>query len=281
MSRRAKEFCFKAMTAAATGIIVALLAMIVGTIIYKGASSVNWALITQAPTGDYYSGGGGGIANAILGSIDLGVGATLLALAVSMPTALYLRSYAHQSKLANLVRGLLDVLTGVPSIVFGAFGFTLMIYMGMKASLIAGIVTVALFELPIMIRSIDEVIRMVPRELDEVSYALGATRSETAFRAVVKQALPGIVTGVLLAFGRGIGDAASVLFTAGFTDRLPTGLSQPAATLPLAIFFQLGTPFDDVQRKAYGAALILIAIILLTSILSRVLSARLTRYVLK
>jgi len=173
------------------------------------------------------------------------------------------------------------VLWGVPSIVFGAFGFTLMIHLGMRASLLAGIITVALFELPIMIRAIDVVMRMVPRELDEVSYGLGATRCETAARVITRQALPGIVTGTLLAFGRGIGDAASVLFTAGFTDRIPESLTQPAATLPLAIFFQLGTPFEEVHSRAYGTALVLVIIVLVTSVLSRILSARLGKYVVK
>ncbi|MHB9035324.1 MAG: phosphate ABC transporter permease PstA [Armatimonadota bacterium] len=291
LTRRVKEFCFRAIAAAAIGVIVAVLALIIGTIVYKGASSVNWTLLTQAPKGDYYTGGGGGIANAILGSIYLGLGATLLAFVISLPTALYLRTYPPSSPLGKggkrgvwfpaVVRGLLDVLWGVPSIVFGAFGFTIMVGLGLRASLLAGIITVAMFELPIMTRAIDVVMRMVPREIDEVSYSLGATKSETAFRAVVRQALPGIVTGVLLAFGRGIGDAASVLFTAGFTDRIPHSLSEPAATLPLAIFFQLGTPSDEVQKKAYGAALILIGIVLVTSVLSRILSARLGRYVLK
>jgi phosphate transport system permease protein len=280
--RRIKEFCFKTIAVGATFIIIAMLGLIIGTIAYKGASSINWAMITKAPTGDYYSGaGGGGIANAILGSIYLGVGATLLAFIISLPTALYLRTYANASKFAGIVRGLLDVLTGAPSIVFGAFGFTIMVYLGLRASLLAAIITVAMFELPIMTRSIDVVMRMVPQEIDDVSYSLGATRSETATRAIVKQALPGIVTGVLLAFGRGIGDAAAVLFTAGFTDRMPSSILQPTATLPLAIFFQLGTPYDEVQKKAYGAALILIGIVLVTSIFSRILSARLGRYVLK
>jgi len=198
-----------------------------------------------------------------------------------MPTVLYLRTYADRSRLASIVRGLLDVLWGVPSIVFGAFGFTLMIHLGMRASLLAGIITVALFELPIMIRAIDVVMRMVPRELDEVSYGLGATRCETAARVITRQALPGIVTGTLLAFGRGIGDAASVLFTAGFTDRIPESLTQPAATLPLAIFFQLGTPFEEVHSRAYGTALVLVIIVLVTSVLSRILSARLGKYVVK
>jgi phosphate transport system permease protein len=132
-----------------------------------------------------------------------------------------------------------------------------------------------------MIRAIDEVVKMVPRELEEVSFALGATRSETAARVIFRQALPGIVTGALLAFGRGIGDAASVLFTAGFTDNIPHGPMDAAATLPLAIFFQLGTPFEEVRQRAYGAALILIVLVLSASILARWLGARFNKYTVK
>jgi len=281
MKRRISEIIFKVAAIGATGIIVAALLAILGTIIAKGAGSLSWPLITKPPTGDYYQGGGGGVANAIVGSIYLGVGATLLALAIGLPTVLYLRSYAGGTRFAGIIRGLLDVLWGVPSIVFGAFGFTVMMIMGLRASLLAGIITVAMFELPIIIRSIDEVVKMVPHELDEASYALGSTRFETAVKVVARQALPGIITGSLLAFGRGVGDAASVMFTAGFTDRMPGALSQPAATLPLSIFFQLGTPFEEVQSRAYGAALLLVILVLSMSVIARVLSARLGRHVVK
>ncbi len=278
--RRVSEILFRSVAVGATVIIVGILAVILGTIVVKGAKALNWTIITQVPKGDYYTGGGGGIANAIVGSIYLGLGATFLALLIGLPTVLYLRSFAC-GRFASIIRGLLDVLWGVPSIVFGAFGFTIMVWLGLRASLLAGIITVAMFELPIMIRAIDEVVKMVPHELEEASYALGSTRLETSVRVIARQALPGIVTGMLLAFGRGVGDAASVLFTAGFTDRIPHSLYEPAATLPLAIFFQLGTPFEEVHQRAYAAALLLVILVLAVSIASRVLSARLSRYTVK
>jgi len=151
----------------------------------------------------------------------------------------------------------------------------------MRASLLAGIITVALVELPIMSRAIDEVFRMVPRELKEASYSLGATRLETSLKVLLRQCLPGILTGVLVALGRGIGDAASVLFTAGFTDRIPTSLGQPAATLPLAIFFQLGTPFREVQQRAYASAAILTILILAISLLVRLLGRRYAKHIIR
>jgi len=185
------------------------------------------------------------------------------------------------SRLAGLIRFSLDVLWGVPSIVIGAFGFTIMLFFGLRASLLAGIITVALLIMPIMIRAMDEIIKMIPPKIVEASYALGATRLETAFKVVVRQALPGILTAILIAFGRGIGDAAAVLFTAGYTDSIPDSLSRPAATLPLAIFFQLGTPFHQVQDRAYASALILTVMIVVISILARLLTKRFTRHIVK
>ena len=132
-----------------------------------------------------------------------------------------------------------------------------------------------------MARGMDEAIAMVPLALKESSYALGATRLETALKVVIRQTAPGLLTAILLALGRGIGDAASVLFTAGYTDHLPNSLFDPAASLPLAIFFQLGTPFPAVQERAYASALVLTLIVLILSLLSRRLSRRLVKNVIR
>jgi phosphate transport system permease protein len=132
-----------------------------------------------------------------------------------------------------------------------------------------------------MARGMDEVIAMVPTALREASYSLGATQLETALKVVVRQTGPALLTAMLLAFGRGIGDAASVLFTAGYTDRLPDSLFGPAASLPLAIFFQLGTPFPAVQERAYASALVLTLIVLGLCLVSRRLTHRLTKHVIQ
>jgi phosphate transport system permease protein len=238
-------------------------------------------MVTQTPKGGYYLGKEGGILNAIVGSLYLAIGGTVLALLVSVPIAFFLQFYAKRSRFAEVTRLVLDVLWGVPSIVYGAFGFIIMLWLGMRASLLGGIITLALLELPIMVRAMDEAMTMVPSTLTETSYALGATRLETALKVILRQSGPALLTAVLLAFGRGIGDAASVLFTAGYTDRLPDSLLSPAASLPLAVFFQLGTPFPAVQQRAYAAALILTVIVLVISLISRWLSARLTRHVIR
>jgi phosphate transport system permease protein len=243
--------------------------------------ALNLAMLTQTPKGGYYLGKEGGILNAIVGSLYLAGGATALALVMSLPIALYLNLYATRSRYAELARLALDVLWGVPSIVYGAFGFIIMLWLGMRASLLGGIIALALLELPIMARGMDETIAMVPLALKEASYSLGATRLETALKVVVRQTGPALLTAVLLAFGRGIGDAASVLFTAGYTDRLPDSLFGPAASLPLAIFFQLGTPFPAVQERAYASALVLTLIVLSLGLVSRRLAGRLTRHVIR
>ena len=219
--------------------------------------------------------------NAILGSLYLAVGATLLAIVFSLPIALYLKAYVGNSKWGDYVRLSLDVLWGIPSIVYGAFGFTLMIALGLRASLLAGIITIALVELPIMTRAMDEVIRRMPAELEHSALALGSTKFEVVLKVVTRQMLPGMVTAILIAFGRGIGDAAAVLFTAGYTDRIPTSLLRPTATLPLAVFFQLGSPYPEVQQRGYAAALILTIIVLVVSFGSRFASSRLSKYTIK
>ncbi len=280
--RRIEEGVFKVLMAASTAIILSTLVLILATVVVKGLPALNLAMITQTPKGGYYLGKEGGILNAILGSIYLGLGATALAVLVGLPVVLYINVYASGgSRLVTFVRFSLDVLWAVPSIVFGAFGFAIMLLFGLKTSLLGGIIAVALLILPIMVRAMDEVMRMIPKELLDASYSLGATRLETALKVVTRQTLPAIITAVLIGFGRGIGDAASVIFTAGFTDSIPDSLFRPAATLPLAIFFQLGTPFPEVRARAYASAFILAAIILIVSLGSRILSRRLTRNVIK
>ncbi|HOT92894.1 MAG TPA: phosphate ABC transporter permease PstA [Anaerolineae bacterium] len=279
--KHVEERLFIGLMIASMVIVLSSLALILGAVLVKGLPALNWAMVTQVPKGGYYLGKEGGILNAITGSLALAGGATVLSFIVSLGVVFYLHLFAKNTHVIEVVRLALDVLWGIPSIVFGAFGFTLMLWMGMRASLLGGIITLALLELPVMTRTMDEVMQMVPFELKEAAYALGSTRVETALRVLWRQTLPGLLTAVLLAFGRGIGDAASVLFTAGYTDRLPTSLLRPAASLPLAVFFQLGTPVPEVRQRAYAAALVLTVIILLISIGSRLLTQRFTRHVIR
>jgi phosphate transport system permease protein len=279
LKRKIAEIVAKTLMGFALFVVIGSLVLILGTVIWKGLPALNLAMLIQTPKGGYYLGKEGGILNAIVGSLYLAGGATLLAVLVSLPIALFLQIYAAHSRWVQWVRLSLDLLFGVPSIVYGAFGFTIMLFLGMRASLLGGILTLALLELPIMVRGMDEAIAMVPQALKESAYALGSTRLETSTKIIMRQTAPGLLTAVLLAFGRGIGDAASVLFTAGFTDRLPTSLLDPVASLPLAIFFQLGTPFPTVQQRAYAGALVLTVIVLLTSFVSRHITKRLEKHI--
>ncbi|MBL8064041.1 MAG: phosphate ABC transporter permease PstA [Anaerolineales bacterium] len=279
--RHIVELVIKTIMRLALFIVAGALGLILWTIISRGLPSLSWEMVSQIPKGGYYMGKDGGILNAIIGSAYLATGGTILAMLLSVPIALYLKAYLGKSRWGDYVRLSLDVLWGIPSIVYGAFGFALMILLGMRASLLAGIIVLALVELPIMTRAMDEVIRRMPADLEHAALALGSTKFEVAINIVTRQMLPGIITAILLAFGRGIGDAASVLFTAGYTDRIPTSLMNPTASLPLAVFFQLGSPYPEVRERGYAAALILTIAVLLVSFGSRWLASRLNRYTIK
>lgn len=281
-ARKNEEIFFIMLMRAACGLIILAMALIIFTIIKKGLPSLNWQMLTSVPKGGYYFGGEGGILNALLGSLYLAIGATLLSLVISLPSALFLNIHLKKfRKLQNAIRLFIDVMWGIPSVVYGAFAFTVMIGFGWRASLLAGIITVTLFIAPIMIRGMDEALKIIPDLLLEASYSLGSTRYETAYKVFLRQAMPGIATAILLSFGRAIGDAASVLFTAGFTDNVPKSLLQPAATLPLSIFFQLSSPIPEVQQRAYAAAIVLTVIILIISITGRALSFRYSKHDIK
>jgi len=276
--RKFEELFFRVLMILATVIVAGSFFVIVGTIFIKGVHYVNWDMITKTPGGGFYIGKEGGVLNAIVGSAYVAGGATLLGLVISIPVALFINLYMNGKKLwPNVLRLCYDVLFGIPSIVYGAFGFLIMVYFGLRASLLGGIIAVTLLVIPIMVRALDEVIRTVPAELRDAALSLGATRWEMA-KVVLRQIRPGILTAILLSFGRAIGDVASVLFTAGFSDNVPTSLHEPAATLPLAIFFQLGSAVDEVQGRGYASALILTIIVLVITILSGVLSKKFSKY---
>jgi phosphate transport system permease protein len=278
--RKAEERLMVALMRVSLAAAVVALLAILATITYRGLAGMSWEMISQPPQGGFYIGKGGGVLNAITGSLLLATGATVLAALVAVPLVLLLHAYQPGNAVVAGVRLALDVMWGIPSIVYGAFGFALMIALGLRASLLAGIITLAFVVLPILARSLDEVLTLSPRELRSSALALGTTRLELA-GILLRQALPGFVTALLLAFGRGLGDAAAVLFTAGFTDAMPTSLGRPVASLPLAVFFQLSTPFPAVQARAYAAALILTVLVLSVSIVAHLAMRRLSRHVIR
>ena len=282
MDRRAvEEQLFRGLMYLSLAIVLGSLFLVFAIVVFKGAAALNIAMVTQVPHGGYYLGKEGGILNAIVGSIYLAVGAIILATGISIPTAWYLQNLSQRSQYAAGIRMMLDIAAGIPSLIYGAFVFLIMVMVQARASLLWGIITVGIFITPLLTRAIDEVMQTVPSKLKEASYSLGATRLETIYHVVTRQALPGLITAILVAFGRGIGDAASVLFTAGYTDSIPASLNDPVATLPLAIFFQLGTPFPQVQERAYASGIILLVIVLIICIGSRYLAKKYVRYSIK
>ena len=277
-----EEWIFKIISFLAAYFVIFILLFLLFVVFKKGLSALSWDTIARLPKGGYYFGGEGGILNAIVGSFYLSVGATIIAVVIGLPAALFINvQLIRLKRTQDLIRYLLDALWGIPSIVYGAFGFAVMLYFGLNASLLAGIITVALLITPILVRAFDEILKTIPVEMQEASFSLGSTRSETAMRVLFKQGFAGFITALLLAFGRGIGDAASVLFTAGYTDNIPVTLDEPVATLPLAIFFQLSSPIEEVRQRAYAAAVVLTFFILIISVTARLLSKRYSKNIIK
>ena len=220
-------------------VVVYCVVSVIGAILQRGLPVLSWQMVSEVPGGGFFIGGKGGFLNAIVGSLYIVGGSTIL-------------------------------LFGIPSIVYGAFAFTLMVAVGMRASLLGGIVVVTIMIVPMLIRSMDEVAKNIPHGLLESSYSLGSTRIET-IGIVLRQIAPAIATATLLSIGRAIGDCAGVMFTAGFSDHIPTSLSQQAATLPLCVFYQLTAPQQSVQDRAYAAAVVLTLIVLVLSLGGRLI----------
>jgi len=272
-----EETFFRVLMILSALIIMGVLMYILGTVLVKGVPSLTWDMVTKTPGGGFYLGKEGGVLNAIMGSLYIMAGSLVIAIFLSIPVVMYINFYLPKHSLfASLLRFSFDILFGVPSIVYGAFGFALMVYLGIRASLLGGIITVAMLIMPIMMRSLDEVTMLLSRELPDALLSMGATKFEMV-KVITRQLMPGIITAVLLAIGRGIGDAATVLFTAGYTDNIPQSLGQPAASLPLSIFFQLGSPVEEVQNRAYASAVILTVIILILSFSARYFSSRFSK----
>jgi len=283
--RKFEEAVAKKLMLISFAIVILSLIAIIAIVVVKGMPALNWQMLTDTPKGGYYLGKEGGIANAIVGSLYLAFGALIVSTILSLPISFALQREYMQGyfghRLAHTARLCLDILLGIPSIVYGAFGFMVMLYFGIRASLLGGIIALSFLMMPIMVRAIDEVTKMVPVALKEASYAMGATKIATTFKVILRQVFPGIITAVMLAFCRGIGDAASILFTAGYTDYMPRSIFEPVASLPLATFFQMSSPILEVQQRAYASALVLVGIILLVSFISRLLGHKFSKYTIK
>lgn len=270
------EKIMKVLMVVAVFSVFAFVVSIIWTIFVKGISSISWDMITKVPGMNWNTENDGGFLNAILGSLLVVLPATIIAAVVSVPVVFYMNLYLRRTnKLSYIARLVYDVLYGIPSIVYGAFAFTVMVFIGMRASLLGGILVTVFLMIPMMIRSGDEISKSVPDGIVDAAYSLGATKWET-LKVVLRQSLPGMVTAAFLAVGKAIGDAAGVMFTAGFSDAVPQSLSDPTATLPLAIFNWVTMP-DPFPDRAYGAALVLTVIVLILSLAGRYVTNRFTK----
>jgi phosphate transport system permease protein len=261
------------------GTLIALvpLALIIYYLLRKGIGSWSWSFFTTDPTGNTFfrNSSIGGIKSAILGTLEIVALASAISIPVGVGVAVWLVEYGRDSRLASLVRFFIDVLTGVPSIVFGLFIYIVLIvgtgstYAGYK-----GAVALALLMLPIVTRSAEVILLLVPGALRESALALGAPRWRVIFRIVLPTALSGLVTGVLLAIARAAGETAPLLFTAGETLQTNTDLGQFTNSLPLQIYYDVTQPTTAVVNRAWGAALTLVLMIGVLNLTARAIARR-------
>ncbi len=251
------------------------LVLVVYYLLHKGLSAWNSKFFTTDPNGNFL-GYPGGIKSAILGTIEIVALATLIAVPLGIGVALWLTEYGKESWFANVVRYFVDVMTGVPSIVFGLFIYVVLVLGGIGGSFAGwkGSIALALLMLPIVIRSAEVVLLLVPSSLREAALALGAPRWRVITRVVLPTSLSGLVTGCLLAIARGAGETAPLLFTAFGVQAATADLGQPMNALPLQIFGDIKSPRNDVVTRAWGAALTLVVLVLLLNLIARFASRR-------
>ncbi|MFN8566646.1 MAG: phosphate ABC transporter permease PstA [Kouleothrix sp.] len=252
---------------------LAVLALIIGLIMVRGLPSISWEFLTGTPED---LGRAGGIFPTILGTIVLGLVALLIATPLGIGSAIYLTEYTHEGMLTRAIRFGTESLAGVPSIIFGLFGFIFFVtYLQMGWSILAGGLTLALMVLPTIIRTTEEAIRTVPQSYRNVSYSLGATRWQMVTTAVLPSALPGIITGIILSFGRAVSETAAVIFTAGTALNLPRSVFSPVRTM--AVHFYILAVEGISLEKAYATGAVLIITVLLINIVASSLITRLVR----
>jgi phosphate transport system permease protein len=276
-ARRRKDRLARASILAGTAIALIPLVLIVYYLLRKGLGAWSTSFFTTDPTGNTFFGSSsiGGIKSAILGTIEIVALASAIAVPIGIGVAIWLVEYGRRSWFAQTVRFFVDVLTGVPSIVFGLFVYIVLVvgtgstYAGYKGS-----IALALLMLPVVIRSAEVILLLVPAALRESALALGAPRWRVIFNIVLPTALPGMVTGVLLAVARAAGETAPLLFTAAATLKTTYNLGGFMNSLPVQIYKDVTSPTTAVVNRAWGAALTLVVMILLLNLIARLISRR-------
>ncbi len=276
-ARRRKDKIARGSVVAATVIALIPLALIVYYLLSKGLSSWSWSFFTTDPTGNTFfkNSSIGGIKSAILGTIEMVVLASVISIPIGLGVAIWLVEYGRDSWFAQLVRFFVDVLTGVPSIIFGLFVYIVLIVgTGTSYAAYKGSIALSLLMLPIVIRSAEVILLLVPAALRESALALGAPRWRVIFSVVLPAALPGMVTGMLLAVARAAGETAPLLFTAAATHNTNFDLGQFMNSLPVQIYNDVTSPTTAVVDRAWGAALTLVVMILVLNLIARLISRR-------
>ena len=273
--RRRQDRVARGLLAVGTLLALIPLVLILYYLIVKGIGAWSWSFFTTDPTGSFF-GDPGGIKSAILGTIEIVGLATALAAPVGIGVAIWLTEYGKSNPVATAVRYFIDVMTGVPSIVFGLFIYITLVLSGIGGTFAGwkGAVALALLALPIVTRSAEVVLVLVPDTLREAGLALGAPRWKVITRVVLPAALPGIVTGVLLAVARAAGETAPLIFTATIVKTSSFDLGAPMNSLPAQIFSDVGQAQDRLVTRAWGAALTLVALIFLFTTLARLFARR-------
>jgi phosphate transport system permease protein len=278
--RRPRTLFSVAMSAVVT--LMTLLALIplisvVWMLLWRGGQKLGTAVFTQLPPAPLEAGGGFG--NAILGTIIIITIATLISVPLGILTAIYLAQTKGNSRLAHSVRFAAKIMTGFPSILAGVFAYGTVVLLTGGFSAIAGGVAISILMLPTIMLTAEDAIRMVPEKMKEAAIGMGATRTQTIWMVLLPTAIPGILTGVMLAIARGVGETAPLLFTALFSNYWAVqggrlDLMQPTASLAVLIYNFAGMPFENQLELAWAAALVLVLLVLTTNLIGQSLSRR-------
>jgi len=247
---------------AATLFTVIVLVLIIAFVLKRGVPEISWEFLSTKPK---EMGKAGGILPTVIGTVLLPLLAILIALPMGVGTAVYLSEYTRENRITKIIRFGTDCLAGIPSIIFGLFGYIFFVTMlGMGWSMLSGGLTLAIMILPTIIRTSEEAIRAVPQAYREVSCSLAATNWETVYKVVLPNALPGIMTGVMLGIGRSIGETAAVIFTAGSSLMMPNSLNDSVRTM--SVHFYLLAREGISNEKAYATAAVLVFAVLFVNL---------------
>jgi phosphate transport system permease protein len=272
--RRAVSAVFSAACAASVLLALLPLALILVYLLQKGIGALEWGFLfhNPKPVGE----SGGGFANAIVGTLVLLGLASVFAIPVGVIAGLYVAEY-RGTRFANWVRFAADALNGVPSIVVGIFAYSVAVMPVRRFSALAGGFALGVMMIPIIARTTEELLRLVPESLRDGALALGATRAKAAWSVVLPAALPGILTGILVALARIAGETAPLLFTAFGNRFFSARLDQPIAALTVQIYTYAVSPYEEWHRQAWAGAFLLVVVVFVLSVIARLATRRLER----